>query len=112
MDTIRGYADGERIDIPVDVAVTEAIALLDEFGPDGWRERVNLDQLEMMDSRWCVLGQVWHGEARHRPTYGSGWMDGSRHLRHAAKARYERLCNAFADEATLDEWKRQLGASA
>lgn len=41
--------------------VERGAALLDEKGPDGWRDRIDLDRLNMSDTSWCVLGQVYSG---------------------------------------------------
>jgi hypothetical protein len=37
------------------------IGLLDTFGPDDWRERIDIKRLDLADSSRCVLGQVYGG---------------------------------------------------
>lgn len=39
--------------------VAEAVELLDEYGPPGWREKVDVEILDMDDERRCVLGQLY-----------------------------------------------------
>jgi hypothetical protein len=40
-------------------AIATSIDLLDREGPSGWRERINVDELEMDDQEMCVLGQIY-----------------------------------------------------
>lgn len=51
-------------------AVRRGIALLDEHGPQGWRERIDLSALDMNDGDWCAWGQVYRPEwlAMGKPT--------------------------------------------
>lgn len=45
-------------------AVNRGVELLDRHLPDGvmWPHRVDLDELNMSDWRWCVLGQLYDGD--------------------------------------------------
>lgn len=46
----------------VEKAVSSAEEVLDKYGPENWRERIDLAVLNM-DSPWsCVLGQVYDSE--------------------------------------------------
>jgi len=49
----------DPMDEPVSVRVARGVALLDELGPDGWRDRVDLSTLNLMSTEDCVLGQVY-----------------------------------------------------
>lgn len=49
----------------VDELVAKGIALLDEKGPEGWRDRIDLDELDVSGGCTCVLAQVYG-------TYGRG----------------------------------------
>lgn len=53
-----------------------SIALLDKYGPAGWRDRIDLDRLNMGDPYRCVGGQVFAIETRQAEPYVSepGWM--------------------------------------
>lgn len=42
-----------------DQRVQRGIAILDGLGPEGWRDRVDLDDLEIADGTCCILGQVF-----------------------------------------------------
>lgn len=42
----------------IPVRVARGVALLDEKRP-GWRDRIDLDALDMRSSRDCVLGQLY-----------------------------------------------------
>lgn len=54
--------------------VADGVALLDAVeGPD-WHLRIDLDELDVSDSDWCVLGQL----------YGS-WSEGLEYLTEQAK---------------------------
>ncbi len=52
--------------------VANGIALLDREGPEGWRERIDCDSLDLADGCNCVLGQVygdfWPAIAAFAPT--------------------------------------------
>ena len=51
----------ERTLTPYDEAVLEAAALLDERGPTGWRELVDLESLNLVDCHHCMLAQIYGG---------------------------------------------------
>lgn len=40
-------------------AVQRGMDLLDEHGPRGWRDEIDLAELDIALSRQCVLGQLW-----------------------------------------------------
>lgn len=40
-------------------AVQRGVALLDAKGPPGWRDRIDLDTLDIGSLTLCVLGQVY-----------------------------------------------------
>lgn len=42
-----------------DQRVQRGIAILDGLGPEGWRDRVDLDDLEIASGYRCILGQVY-----------------------------------------------------
>jgi hypothetical protein len=39
--------------------VQAGVALLDERGPQNWREMVDVDTLDIADPKCCVIGQVF-----------------------------------------------------
>ena len=41
--------------------VQKGIALLDKKGPEDWREKVNLDTLDMIHGTNCIVGQIYGG---------------------------------------------------
>lgn len=41
-------------------AVAEGVKLLDDSRPGWWKE-INLNVLDMYSTRYCVLGQLYHG---------------------------------------------------
>lgn len=43
--------------------VANGVAWLDENGPDDWRNLIDLTTLDISDSGFCVLGQVYAPEA-------------------------------------------------
>lgn len=45
-----------------DERVAAGVALLDEKGPEGWRERINLDTLDINSLAGCILGQIYGPE--------------------------------------------------
>jgi len=49
----------DRPEVLVPYLVRKGIAMLDLFGPTGWRDRVNVDTLNMGNPRFCVLGQLY-----------------------------------------------------
>lgn len=95
----------------VEQRVARGIALLDERGPEGWRDRVNLDDLDMINPRRCVLGQVYD---KGNGPYSSrtGWRIGKRALAIGGDGRpktFGFIEYHNEDPATLaDEWRRQL----
>jgi len=59
-------------------SVARGVALLDETVP-GWRDRIDLDTLDVESTSACVLGQVFAADAEHDGWYG-GWGVGMRDL--------------------------------
>lgn len=39
--------------------VRRGIDLLDEYGPSGWRDRIDLSTLDLGDPEYCVIGHVF-----------------------------------------------------
>lgn len=79
--------------------VKAGIALLDEHGPEDWRERVNLETLSFPSLRLCPLGQVYRdftlGVAALKLDKDAQWASGFV----ARNDKYPYLTR---------EWKRQL----
>lgn len=54
-------------------AVARGAELLDHcFNGENWAARVDLDELMLDSSRWCVLGQLFHAPGRKRFGYDLG----------------------------------------
>lgn len=73
----------ENIKAATDQLVQEGIALLNTDGPADWRERINLDTLDIADVQLCVLGQVYADKVgnpdftRYSSLYGQRtWSNG------------------------------------
>jgi hypothetical protein len=39
--------------------IERGIAVLDQHGPKDWRDRINVDKLNMLNGDYCVLGQLF-----------------------------------------------------
>lgn len=39
--------------------IRRGVEILDERGPEGWRERIDLDRLNIAQARDCILGQCF-----------------------------------------------------
>jgi hypothetical protein len=39
--------------------VFDGTAFLDNYGPENWDQRINVDKLDMCDTTNCVLGQLY-----------------------------------------------------
>lgn len=46
---------------PADTAVLKGAELLDEHGPENWREMIDIGTLSITSCERCVLGQVFGG---------------------------------------------------
>jgi hypothetical protein len=91
-------------------AVRLAIEHLDRVAPEGWRDRIDLDALNLTSLQDCVLGQIYRRSDTDYRGYGHGMVE----LREAPGGdpswfeRYDENVYA-ADRDYLDEWRRQLG---
>ena len=61
MTSVLAY---ETAFIPARVA--RGMALLDTYGPSDWRERINIETLDVGSRERCVLGQIC-GDYHHAP---------------------------------------------
>lgn len=43
----------------VQTRVQKGMAFLDEYGPDDWRNAIDLDSLDLREATSCVLGQLY-----------------------------------------------------
>lgn len=65
--------DTTTAEVPTPAQQVHAAALfLDEHGPEGWRERVNLDTLNMGSLSNCILGQLYRDYPGDAWAYGRG----------------------------------------
>jgi hypothetical protein len=53
------HKQGERIMLTVEQRVQRGVALMDLLAPEGWREWIDCDHLDMSKASWCILGQVY-----------------------------------------------------
>lgn len=97
-----------------EVRVDRGIWRLDNFGPEDWRERINLDTLDLRSLSNCILGQLY-GED---PEDWQGWRRGMISLfPHLDRPEWNDIAtvNGFDasdgdyDELT-EEWKRALSS--
>lgn len=100
------------MDEPVADRVARGVALLDEWGPAGWRERVDLDTLDMAWGTTCVIGQVYGWgpdgyDAYYVGTRDLGLFSGTEQARYG----FESLRYAAGYAELDDEWRRVLTAS-
>lgn len=52
---------------PIAERVAAGVQLLDEKGPEGWRDRIDVESLSLASPIDCVLGQVYgHPLPRHK----------------------------------------------
>lgn len=80
--------------------VTRGVELLDERGFRDWRDRIDLEGLDVYDPFRCVLGQVYDSFG-----LGVAMLD----LAQPARA-YGFDCEPFERVALNAEWRRVLGA--
>lgn len=52
-----------QCEIGADECVSAGIKWLDQHGPANWRDKLNTDLLDIKDTRYCVLGQLY-GDSR------------------------------------------------
>lgn len=64
MTTLAPPLTAERIDEIARQRVRRGAAWLDDHGPDGWRDFIDLRTLDVDDAENCVLGQVFRFDAR------------------------------------------------
>ena len=58
------------IQLPIKQRILNGITLLDNRGPKGWRERINLDTLSMGVTTHCIIGQIFaNGEKYNNPHF-------------------------------------------
>ena len=84
----------------IEKAVQEGVNLLDEKGPDGWRELIDVGRLDIGAACDCVLGQVYGSFQRgldELHTAGAGgWKYGFNHGTHEER------------KALNEAWKEEL----
>lgn len=99
--------------------VQRGIKFLDSKGPEGWRELLNLETLDLSSTHSCVLGQLYGGDV---PAEDAGWVSGFWHATHEAfpelasdfkklrKLGFEADAPEESYSAQTDAWKRVLDA--
>jgi hypothetical protein len=93
--------------ITADQAVANGVAFLDEHGPDGWRDKINLETLCISSSQNCPLGQVYGG-------FFVGWPKVRKALGHEPEA-YTLGFDVHTDidnEEMLQAWRDALKVPA
>lgn len=71
----RGEAVPETLETLVPYIVRQSIGMLDLYGPDGWRDRIDLDNLDMPSQSWCVLAQAYEPDYRQaREAYKAAYI--------------------------------------
>jgi len=94
--------------------VREAAAVLDEFGPDNWRDRIDLDYLDMSDGYCCVIAQAYKPEWEHmNSTYSIGTSPygyGMNELREkgADTRKLDQACNGTLFTPQQEAWEEYL----
>lgn len=61
-------------------AVDKGIAFLDNNGPEGWRSRIDVDELDVSSTGDCVLGQIYSHFDEDEMQHWRGWGYGVRIL--------------------------------
>ncbi len=88
-----------------DQAVANGAKYLDEFGPEGWRDKIDLATLDVRRLRSCPLGQLYGG-------FYVGWEKMSRDLdgaRHADASWYGFDIHMDIDnEEMVEAWRKLL----
>lgn len=87
--------DETAIETRMRQAVGDAAALLDEHAI-GWRERIDVDRLDIEDPCDCILGQLY------------GWFEGKRVLYGSETS--SRVSPAFYTNDALPYWLEELSA--
>lgn len=97
--------------------VQRGIEFLDSKGPEGWRELLNLETLDLGNAHRCVLGQLYADdlpiEDKH---WSSGFWYATRSVFPELNGRFKKLCKlGFEADApdesyaeTTEAWKRAL----
>ncbi len=88
----------KTIDADVLARVQRGLAWLEETHGPGWEDHIDMDALELCDSRCCVLGQLYGAAGRK-----VGWSDGFSY----ATDRFEDLDVAafgFDKDEPSEEW--------
>lgn len=56
----------------LEASVLKGIEYMNEFGPEGWLDRIDVDCLDISDPEMCIFGQVYGTSG-----YFSGWGEGA-----------------------------------
>ena len=92
----------------VERGIAGAIAYLDEYGPEGWRDRVDPDRLRMMSWRWCVLGQAYEGVIEYPAEDTGAYRAALALISQDIVDHPERAFPLWVLANNDDEWRRQL----
>lgn len=90
--------------------VQNGIRVLDTHGPADWRERINLDTLDVHSLDDCVLGQVFgsYGEGMDALFPGQRWLSNGVNVEHGFEAPMDRLSGDRQYASVTAEWKLAL----
>jgi len=94
-----------------DIKVQAGIALLDTYGPTDWRERINLDTLDLHSLTDCVLGQVYGDYADGMDSLfpgESGWLWNETNEEHGFEAPMDRITGNRQYASLTAAWKAHL----
>lgn len=90
--------------LDIDERVRAGAAWLDANGPEGWAGKVDLPELDILNTRKCVLGQLYAEEADGEPGY---WHVLDNMLPNYAMSREMGFSGTLCDMPLLTEaWRR------
>ena len=67
-----------RVEVAPSPLIVEGVRLLDERGPEGCREMVNPDCLDLTSPSLCVNGQLYGDYAEGKAALGLGFVEAQR----------------------------------
>ena len=90
--------------------VQNGIKRLDAVGPADWRDRINLDTLDVHSLSDCVLGQVFgdYGEGMDALFPGHRWLSDGINEEHGFEAPTDRLTGNRQYASVTAAWKIAL----
>lgn len=105
--------------------VRRGIKFLDEYAPEGWRERIDWSRVSLMDLDMCVAGQAFGPTVSDSGSHVSGWsqasdilwslyIDGEHELYESSHYGFNFSYDDYNEyeENLINTWKRELGVKA